>query len=149
MKRPNELVREAVAIVVARGFTPTVSNGGKHYKLSWLDHGRRRHVLVISQSPSNQKARVQSRAILRRLLNGGRIMSQRVSGYERKPDESYETIGWPVLALLFQLGKIRRAWDPCRGTGRLIATLRDQGIEAVGTSKDSSHVPSRRSTSRI
>jgi hypothetical protein len=41
-----------------------------------------------------------------------------------------------VLALLTQLGKIRRAWDPCNGTGRLVATLHDQGIEAVGTNKD-------------
>jgi len=64
-------------------------------------------------------------------------MSQRVSGYERKPDEGYETVAWPVLALLTQLGKVRRAWDPCdRGSGQLVATLHSQGIEAVGTSKD-------------
>jgi hypothetical protein len=69
MKRPsNELVREAVATVVAYGFAPTVRNGGKHFKVSWVANGRRR-VLVISQSPSNRKARVQSRAILRRLLS--------------------------------------------------------------------------------
>jgi hypothetical protein len=61
-------------------------------------------------------------------------MSQRVSGYERKPDESYETIAWPVVALLARLPSIRRAWDPCHGGGQLIATLRRQGVEAVGTS---------------
>jgi hypothetical protein len=64
----NELVREAIAAVVARGFTPAVRNGGKHFKVSWVANGRRR-VLVISQSPSNRKARVQSRAVLRRLLS--------------------------------------------------------------------------------
>jgi hypothetical protein len=64
-------------------------------------------------------------------------MSQRASGYERKPDESYETIAWPVIALLSQLPRVRRAWDPCdRGSGRLVKTLRDYGVEAVGTDKD-------------
>jgi hypothetical protein len=63
-------------------------------------------------------------------------MSQRPSGYERKPDESYETIAWPVVALLSQLSDIRRAWDPCHGSGRLVATLRRQGIDAVGTDED-------------
>jgi len=44
MKRPsNELVREAVATVVAYGFAPTVRrSNGKHFKVSWVDHGRRR-----------------------------------------------------------------------------------------------------------
>jgi hypothetical protein len=56
--------------VSAHEFTPTVTNGGKHFKVSWIANGRRR-TLVISHSSSNQKARVQSRAILRRLLNGG------------------------------------------------------------------------------
>jgi hypothetical protein len=63
-------------------------------------------------------------------------MSQRSSGYVRKPDESYETIAWPVVALLSHLPDIRRAWDPCHGSGRLVATLRNRGIDAVGTSED-------------
>jgi hypothetical protein len=63
-------------------------------------------------------------------------MSQRPSGYERKPDESYETIAWPVVALLSQLSDIKLAWDPCHGSGCLVATLHRQGIDAVGTSED-------------
>jgi hypothetical protein len=64
-------------------------------------------------------------------------MSQRASGYERRPDESYETIAWPVVALLTRLSSVRRVWDPCdRGSGRLVATLRAQGIEAIGTDDD-------------
>jgi len=63
-------------------------------------------------------------------------MSQRASGYERKPDESYDTVAWPVVALLSQLSNIKLVWDPCHGSGRLIATLRNQGIDAVGTSAD-------------
>src|SRR6516164_2005510 len=64
-------------------------------------------------------------------------MSQRVSGYERKPDEAYETIAWPIVALLLYLGPIRRAWDCCdRNSGQLVATLRARGIEAIGTAQD-------------
>jgi len=63
-------------------------------------------------------------------------MSQRPSGYERKPDESYDTVAWPVVALLSQLPNIKLAWDPCHGAGCLVATLRSQGIDAVGTSAD-------------
>jgi hypothetical protein len=64
-------------------------------------------------------------------------MSQRSSGYARKPDEQYETIAWPVIALLPHLGEIQLAWDCCdRGSGRLVTTLRSQGIDAVGTTDD-------------
>jgi hypothetical protein len=35
MKRSNELVREAVAMLIAQGHVPVVSNGGKHIKLTW------------------------------------------------------------------------------------------------------------------
>jgi hypothetical protein len=67
-------------------------------------------------------------------------MSQRISGYARKSDENYETIAWPIFALLSHLphlSTVRRVWDPCnRGSGRLVATLRSQGIGAIGTGKD-------------
>jgi hypothetical protein len=64
-------------------------------------------------------------------------MSQRISGYVRRPDESYETIAWPIVALLTRLSGIRRAWDPCdRGSGQLVATLRRHGVEAIGTDDD-------------
>jgi predicted RNA methylase len=65
-------------------------------------------------------------------------MSQRLSGYRRRPDESYETPAWGVAALRAQLrGPIRRAWDPCdRNSGALVAALRAQGIDAVGTGED-------------
>ena len=61
-------------------------------------------------------------------------MSQRLSGYRRQPDEAYETPQWVVAALLSQMhAPIRRAWDPCdRDSGRLVATLRAQGIDTVG-----------------
>jgi len=67
MRRPNELVREALATLVAHGHVPILSNGGKHIKLTWVAHGQRR-TLTISRSPSDRRARQKSQAILRRLL---------------------------------------------------------------------------------
>jgi hypothetical protein len=53
------------------------------------------------------------------------------------PDEAYETDPWPVIALLLYLDSIRRAWDCCdRNSGKLVATLRAQGVEAVGTAQN-------------
>ena len=75
MKRRNELVREAVAILIAHGHAPAVSNGGKHIKLTWTSAGRR-HVLVVSQSPSDRRARLRSRTILRRLMNTGAVTTE-------------------------------------------------------------------------
>ena len=63
-------------------------------------------------------------------------MSQRISGYTRRPDESYETIAWPIVALLARLSNIQCAWDPCHGNGRLVTTLRRQGISSFGTGGD-------------
>jgi hypothetical protein len=63
-------------------------------------------------------------------------MSQRISGYTRRPDESYETIAWPIVALLARLSNIQCAWDPCHGNGRLVMTLRRQGISSFGTRGD-------------
>jgi len=69
--RANELVRDAVTMIGEHGFVPTVTNGGKHIKVSWFNQGRR-YLLVISQSPSGQHARLKSRAVLRRLLRSNR-----------------------------------------------------------------------------
>jgi hypothetical protein len=73
--RARELVDDAVAILMANGFTPSVSNGGRHLKIRWHDHGRR-FTLIVPASPSDQRARLNSRAVLKRILrangNGGR-----------------------------------------------------------------------------
>jgi hypothetical protein len=60
-------VRDAVVLLRAHGFAPSVSNGGKHIKVRWVDHGRR-FTLVVSRSPSNRHAQTKSLALLRRLL---------------------------------------------------------------------------------
>jgi hypothetical protein len=64
-------------------------------------------------------------------------MAQRASGYARKVDEEYQTVPWPVHALLCHLPKPQCAWDPCdRGDGLLIDTLLRCKIKAVGTEHD-------------
>jgi hypothetical protein len=72
MNRATELVRDAVTLLQAHGFTPTVSNGGKHVRVRWFDQGRS-YTLFIPASPIDQRARLNSRAVLRRILrsNGG------------------------------------------------------------------------------
>ena len=64
-------------------------------------------------------------------------MAQRLSGYARIADEQYETVPWPVHALLCHLPKPGCAWDPCdRGDGLLVDTLLRYRINAVGTEND-------------
>jgi hypothetical protein len=67
--RSEELIADALQLLHAHGFTPTIQegNGSKHIKIRWLDAGRR-FTLVISRSPSDSYARQASRAILKRLL---------------------------------------------------------------------------------
>jgi hypothetical protein len=62
-------------------------------------------------------------------------MSQRASGYARRPDEDYATIAWPILALLAarRTAPVGRIWDPCCGVGKLVAVLRIRGFDAIGT----------------
>jgi hypothetical protein len=77
MIRSEELVADALALLHAHGFTPTIAEGsGKHTKIRWLDAGRR-FTLVISRSPSDNYARQNSRATLKRLLRSPRGPSSR------------------------------------------------------------------------
>jgi hypothetical protein len=62
----NPLVRDALALLARHGFAATVSNG-KHLKVRWSDSGRR-FTLIIPRTPSEHRARLNSRAVLRRLL---------------------------------------------------------------------------------
>jgi hypothetical protein len=67
MNRADELVHDAIVTLRKHGLTPTVSNGGKHLKVRWVDQGRR-YTLIVPASPSDYRTRANSRAILRRLL---------------------------------------------------------------------------------
>ena len=72
MNRATELVDDADTLLKSRGFVPTVSNGGRHVRVRWHDAGRR-FTLYIPATPSDHRARLNSRAVLRRILrsNGG------------------------------------------------------------------------------
>ena len=67
--RGNELVADAIDMLTAAGFVPTVG-GRKHLIVSWFDHGRR-YTLVVPASPGDRRARLNSRSTLRRLLRTG------------------------------------------------------------------------------
>jgi hypothetical protein len=63
----NELLTEALSMIRAHGFEPSVVRN-RHWKVSWIDQRGRARLLVISLSPSDYRTRLQSRATLRRLL---------------------------------------------------------------------------------
>jgi hypothetical protein len=63
----NDLLDDAVEMIREAGYEPRVTNG-RHHKVRWTDHQDRQHCLVVSVSPSSRRARLQSRAVLRRLL---------------------------------------------------------------------------------
>ena len=73
MNRAAELVHDAVTLLRDHGFVPTVGSSGQHVRVRWFDQGRR-FTLFIPASPSDHRARLNSRAVLRRILrsNGGR-----------------------------------------------------------------------------
>jgi hypothetical protein len=65
-------------------------------------------------------------------------MSQRPSGYARRPDEDYATPEWPVLLLApFLRGwSVTAVWDPAAGSGKMAATLNAAGFAATATTSD-------------
>ena len=67
MNRVAELVDDAVTLLRDRGFVPIVSDGGKHVRVRWFDRGRR-YTLYVPSTPSDYRSRLNSRAVLRRLL---------------------------------------------------------------------------------
>jgi hypothetical protein len=63
----NELLEDALTMIRAHGFEPYIVRN-RHWKVSWIDQQGRMRLLVVSFSPSDHRARTQSRAVLRRLL---------------------------------------------------------------------------------
>jgi hypothetical protein len=66
-ERREELIADALQLLHAHGFVPQIQENGRHIKIRWLDFGRR-YTLIISRTPSDNYARQNSRATLRRLL---------------------------------------------------------------------------------
>jgi hypothetical protein len=65
--RKNELLTEALTMLRQAGFEPCVVRN-KHWKVTWTDQRGRTRMLIVAFTPSNRRARVQSRNTLRRLL---------------------------------------------------------------------------------
>jgi hypothetical protein len=63
----HEILEEALSTIRAAGFEPSIVRN-RHWKISWIDRRGRKQVLTVAASPSDYRARVQSRALLRRLL---------------------------------------------------------------------------------
>ena len=63
----NELLNEALGMIRAAGFRPSVVRN-RHWKVSWVDQRGHMRRLVIAFSPSDRRAQTQARAVLRRLL---------------------------------------------------------------------------------
>jgi hypothetical protein len=72
-RRHPPMLREAIAVLSEHGHVADVDLGGGagHFKIHWVANGRR-HLLVISRSPSDRRAQANSRATLRRLIEEGR-----------------------------------------------------------------------------
>jgi hypothetical protein len=63
----NEIIRDTISALRDAGFRPTIE-GGKHFKVRWSDHTGRPRMLIVSRSPSDFRAKIQNRMMLRRLL---------------------------------------------------------------------------------
>ena len=68
MRRQPPLVKDAVAVLGARGRAVDVDVDGKHLKLRWVSNAGRRQLLVIARSPSDRRAGKNVQAILKRML---------------------------------------------------------------------------------
>jgi hypothetical protein len=66
-------------------------------------------------------------------------MSQRASGYERRPNENYPTQAWVAKIIADHLRvreQVRTIWEPAAGNGQLAAALKDSGFGVVATTDD-------------
>jgi hypothetical protein len=63
----HEILEEALSAIRASGFEPNIVRN-RHFKVCWIDRRGRKQILIVAFSPSDYRAREQSRALLRRLL---------------------------------------------------------------------------------
>lgn len=61
-------------------------------------------------------------------------MSQRASGYARRPFDSYETPAWVTQAVIEHLPRISgQVWEPAAGSGKMVDVLKLHFPNVVGT----------------
>jgi hypothetical protein len=64
-------------------------------------------------------------------------MSQRASGYARRPDEDYPTPRWVAAALADYLRpRALHLWEPAAGNGDLAKALNGEGFKVIATVDD-------------
>jgi predicted RNA methylase len=65
-------------------------------------------------------------------------MSQRNSGYARRPDEDYPTPDWvaAIIARYLQERNVRMIWDPAAGNGQFAEALKTGGLCVIATGDD-------------
>jgi hypothetical protein len=66
-------------------------------------------------------------------------MSQRASGYVRRPNEDYPTQAWVAKIIAEHLRvreRVHTIWEPAAGDGALAAALKDDGFRVVATTDD-------------
>lgn len=65
-------------------------------------------------------------------------MSQRNSGYARKPDEAYDTPAWvaDVIAPYLRDRGVQYVWEPAPGKGQLVGALRELGYTVLVSQGD-------------
>jgi hypothetical protein len=65
-------------------------------------------------------------------------MSQRHSGYQRQPDDVYETPAWVTKVVVPYLRRhCLHVWDPANGpASRIAQVLREEGFRVVATNED-------------
>jgi hypothetical protein len=67
----REHVADALALLAMHGIVPVINDKGRHVKVRWTDGFGRRFTLIIPQTPSDWRSRLNSKATLRRLLSNG------------------------------------------------------------------------------
>jgi hypothetical protein len=65
----RQMRASAVATIKAAGYVPEIVIG-RHVKVRWIDHTGRRRQLIQPATPSDQRALLNSRSVLHRLLSG-------------------------------------------------------------------------------
>ena len=65
-------------------------------------------------------------------------MSQRASGYPRRPNEDYPTPRWvaAIVAEYLRCAEVREIWEPAAGNPALAEGLRAEGLEVAASAAD-------------
>jgi hypothetical protein len=63
-------------------------------------------------------------------------MSQRVSGFERKERDLYETPEWVTTALVPHIPAFNKVWEPAAGSGKMVRALQKAGFYVIASDID-------------